>query len=108
MSTSAAMTLFGRATAAATAPAPSLLGSILSRLAVPAPLAGLVSGILWAVPKSRTTHGKKRMRMSNKGLKNLENITACPVCKGPKLLHNVCPGCLARLERRRNEVLRKD
>ncbi|ORZ36917.1 hypothetical protein BCR44DRAFT_39754 [Catenaria anguillulae PL171] len=81
--------------------------SAASRIILPAILTDLLPGFLMAVPKSRTTHGKKRMRMSNKGLKNREDIVPCPVCHGPKLLHHVCPGCLAKLERKRPEVLSK-
>ncbi|KAG2179786.1 hypothetical protein INT43_003569 [Umbelopsis isabellina] len=49
--------------------------------------------ILWAVPKKKTSHSKKRMRASNKGLKQAENITSCPACGNSKLMHHVCRHC---------------
>ncbi|KAI9222823.1 hypothetical protein BC828DRAFT_377412 [Blastocladiella britannica] len=83
----------------------------LSSIAVPAAawsLWDLLPPIVLAVPKSRTTHGGKRMRASNKGLKNREDIVPCPVCSTPKLLHHACSSCLSKLERHRPQVLRKD
>ncbi|ORX62174.1 hypothetical protein DM01DRAFT_1331631 [Hesseltinella vesiculosa] len=49
--------------------------------------------ILWAAPKKKTSHSKKRMRASNKGLKQKENITACPACGNTKLSHHACKHC---------------
>eukprot|EP00937_MAST-01D_sp_MAST-1D-sp2_P000219 g219.t1 len=46
-----------------------------------------------AVPKSKTTRSKKRMRAANKGLKNKLNITTCTCPDGTvkhKLRHHVC------------------
>ncbi|KAI9145495.1 hypothetical protein BKA69DRAFT_1014622, partial [Paraphysoderma sedebokerense] len=63
------------------------------------PTSALFPAILLAVPKSRTTHGKKRMRMSNKGIKNLENITDCQVCGSPKLMHHLCGNCLGKIRK---------
>ncbi|KAJ3359141.1 hypothetical protein GGF32_009588 [Allomyces javanicus] len=86
----------------------SLLGNFAARLAIPsASLRDLIPSIVLAVPKSRTTHGKKRMRMSNKGLKNREDIVPCPACKAPKLLHHACPACLSKIDKNRAEVLSK-
>jgi large subunit ribosomal protein L32 len=70
-------------------------------------LSSLFPPILMAVPKSRTTHGKKRMRASNKGIKNLENIISCPACHQPKLMHHVCPHCLSRIHKNRTQVMQK-
>ncbi|KAI8366753.1 uncharacterized protein BYT42DRAFT_587770 [Radiomyces spectabilis] len=49
--------------------------------------------ILWAAPKKKTSHSKKRMRASNKGLQQKENVTACPACGNHKLMHHVCRHC---------------
>ena len=35
---------------------------------------------LWAVPKKRTSHSKKRMRMTHKYLKPIQHYTTCPKC----------------------------
>ncbi|KWU45321.1 hypothetical protein RHOSPDRAFT_8760, partial [Rhodotorula sp. JG-1b] len=48
---------------------------------------------LLAAPKRRTTHGAKRMRSSNKGLKEKQNIVSCPACGSPKLAHHLCHEC---------------
>ncbi|KPV78472.1 uncharacterized protein RHOBADRAFT_9644, partial [Rhodotorula graminis WP1] len=48
---------------------------------------------VFAVPKRQTTHGAKRMRASNKGLKEKQNLVACPSCGAPKLAHHLCHGC---------------
>ncbi|GES99980.1 ribosomal protein L32 [Rhizophagus clarus] len=37
-------------------------------------LAEMLGPILWAVPKKKTSHSKKRMRSANKGLKDKTNI----------------------------------
>ena len=50
--------------------------------------------ILWAVPKKRTSHSKKRMRMTHKYLKPKHHFTVCPKCKNLKLLHVLCGHCL--------------
>ena len=57
-------------------------------------------GFLWAVPKKRTSHSKKRMRMTHKYLKPITNYTTCPKCQNLKLLHVLCGHCL-------KETLRK-
>ena len=51
-------------------------------------------GILWAVPKKRTSHSKKRMRMAHKYLKPKGHYTVCPKCQNLKLLHVLCGHCL--------------
>ncbi|ORY91016.1 hypothetical protein BCR43DRAFT_479727 [Syncephalastrum racemosum] len=48
---------------------------------------------LWAAPKKKTSHSKKRMRASNKGLPLKENIVECPACGNSKLLHHLCKHC---------------
>ena len=45
-------------------------------------------------------HSKKRMRMTHKYLKPIQNYTTCPKCQNLKLLHVLCGHCL-------KETLRK-
>lgn len=56
---------------------------------------GTWDGYLWAVPKKRTSHSKKRMRMAHKYLKPIHHYTICPNCQNVKLLHVLCGHCLA-------------
>ncbi|KAI9090505.1 hypothetical protein DFS34DRAFT_653951 [Phlyctochytrium arcticum] len=56
-------------------------------------LAGWLSGILMAVPKKKTTHRKKRLRMATKWLKPMRNITTCPFCGQATLQHHICRSC---------------
>ncbi|GAA5866192.1 hypothetical protein JCM3774_004114 [Rhodotorula dairenensis] len=58
-----------------------------------ASLRDLLPPWLLAAPKRRTTHGAKRMRSSNKGLKEKQNIVSCPACGSPKLAHHLCHEC---------------
>ena len=51
-------------------------------------------GLLWGVPKKRTSHSKKRMRMTHKYLKPKHHYTVCPNCNNLKLLHVLCGHCL--------------
>ena len=51
-------------------------------------------GLLWAVPKKRTSHSKKRMRMAHKYLKPKSNFMVCVTCNNLKLLHVLCGHCL--------------
>ncbi|KAF9927732.1 hypothetical protein FBU30_002935 [Linnemannia zychae] len=54
----------------------------------------LLPSIVWAaVPKSKTSHSKKRMRQATKGLKLQRNIVECPGCGQPKLMHHLCTHC---------------
>ena len=54
------------------------------------------NGILWGVPKKRTSYSKKRRRNSHKQLTPKKNITVCKKCQGLKLLHTLCPYCLKK------------
>lgn len=56
--------------------------------------------ILWAAPKKKTSHSKKRMRASNKGLQQKENVTACPACGSNKLLHHLCGNCYSDIKKK--------
>ena len=61
-------------------------------------LADLLGG-LWhmAVPKSRVTRSKKRIKNYRKRIvPDLKNIVTCPKCGSKKLLHHICQGCLAK------------
>ena len=51
-------------------------------------------GVLWGVPKKRTSHSKKRMRMTHKYMKPRHHYTVCPSCNNLKLLHVLCGHCL--------------
>ena len=53
-------------------------------------------GFLWAVPKKSTSHSKKRMYMTHKYLKPIQNYTTCPKCQNSYVL---CDHCLRLLER---------
>ncbi|GAA6032807.1 hypothetical protein JCM8097_000803 [Rhodosporidiobolus ruineniae] len=76
--------------ALSSAPAASLASLIPDTLAG---LRDLLPPWVLAVPKSRTTHGAKRMRSANKGLKEKQNLVSCPSCGAPKLAHHLCHEC---------------
>ena len=59
-----------------------------------------LESILWAAPKKKTSHSKKRMRASNKGLPIKENVTACPACGSNKLLHHLCGNCYSDIKKK--------
>ncbi|KAI1111443.1 hypothetical protein F5Y14DRAFT_425578 [Nemania sp. NC0429] len=64
---------------------------------IPALLGDIWEGILRAVPKSKTSHMKKRHRqMAGKGLKDVTNLNKCPACGGIKKMHTLCPMCTSR------------
>lgn len=50
--------------------------------------------LLWAVPKKKTSHSKKRMRSTHKYLKPRSDYITCPQCNNLKLLHMLCGHCL--------------
>jgi ribosomal protein L32 len=59
--------------------------------------APLLDWLLLAVPKKRTTHAKKRMRMSQKYLKTNPSLVRCSICAGWKKPHTYCaPACPGR------------
>lgn len=49
--------------------------------------------VLFAVPKQKVSHSRKRIRMASKQLKNLQNISNCSKCGQPKLQHSLCWSC---------------
>lgn len=55
--------------------------------------------LLFAVPKQKVTHSRKRMRMATKQLRNIQNITKCSKCGEPKLLHNLCWKCYGEFKK---------
>ncbi|KAJ1680413.1 hypothetical protein EV182_000068 [Spiromyces aspiralis] len=65
----------------------------------------LRESILWAAPKQRTSHSKKRMRASNKALKNRKDIVPCPGCGRPKLMAHVCQHCYKDLRRTMKNIV---
>src|ERR1043166_6563155 len=56
-------------------------------------LVEILGPILWAVPKKKTSHSKKRMRSANKGLKDKTNIVDCPGCGQKHLINHLCFNC---------------
>lgn len=65
-------------------------------------------GFLWmAAPKRRTSHSKKRMRMTNKWLKPIQNYTFCQTCGNPKLLNVLCGYCFKDTMRKTAEYRNK-
>ncbi|TRM66366.1 ribosomal L32p protein family-domain-containing protein [Schizophyllum amplum] len=76
--------------------APSPTWDIRARLQS---LLELLPGIVLAVPKKKTSHSKKRMRASGKGLKDKQNIVSCPGCGSPKLAHHLCGKCYGFLSK---------
>ena len=64
----------------------------------------LNDGLLWAVPKKRTSRSKKRMRMAHKYLKPKHHFYACPVCGNIKLQHVLCEHCFREIMKKTAEV----
>lgn len=64
---------------------------------IPSILGDIWEGILKAVPKSKTSHMKKRHRqMAGKALRDVTNLNKCPACGGVKKMHTLCPTCVSR------------
>ncbi|GAA5914792.1 hypothetical protein JCM8208_005704 [Rhodotorula glutinis] len=89
------LSLAPTAAPAPAAPSSSALATLAALIpdSLAAGLRELLPPWVFAVPKRRTTHGAKRMRASNKGLKEKQNLVACPSCGAPKLAHHLCHGC---------------
>ncbi|KAG0232685.1 hypothetical protein B0O80DRAFT_447450 [Mortierella sp. GBAus27b] len=76
----------------ALAPSEGVSTTVLGRLG--SYISDLLPSIVWAsVPKSRTSHSKKRMRQATKGLREQKNIVQCPGCGQAKLMHHLCIHC---------------
>ncbi|RKP01759.1 hypothetical protein CXG81DRAFT_2260, partial [Caulochytrium protostelioides] len=54
----------------------------------------LLGGFLWTAPKKRVTHRKKRLRMTMKWLKPIQNGKHCNYCGQPMYLSHVCAHCV--------------
>ena len=83
------------------------LGADLTVNALAGATAGFLEGlrnvwetILRAVPKKKTSHSKKRMRSSNKGLKNRTDIVPCPGCGRHRMMGHICRHCLRDIRHR--------
>eukprot|EP01147_Barroeca_monosierra_P007913 gene7913-10006_t len=50
--------------------------------------------LLMAVPKRRTSHSKKRMRMTTKYLENKSHYITCKHCGSVYARHHICFGCI--------------
>lgn len=61
-------------------------------------------GIMWAVPKKRTSYTRKRVRNAPKYLKPKLNYITCADCKNLKLLHVLCGYCLKETMRKTAEM----
>ena len=67
----------------------------------------LQNAVHWmAVPKKRTSHSKKRMRMTHKWLKPIHHYTFCRNCGSPKLLHMLCGQCFKETMKKTAEYRR--
>ncbi len=84
----------------------SLLGGIWQKLSIPS--LDIEFYLLLAVPKQKVTHSRKRKRMATKQLKNLQNITKCPACNGPKLAHSLCWPCFSKEQKERKSLLKTE
>lgn len=69
-------------------------------------LENLLSPILWAAPKKRTSHSRKRLRMTNKWLKPIYHYTFCTKCGNPKLPHVLCGTCFKEIMKKTAEYRR--
>lgn len=75
---------------------PSLAVAIPAAIqTIPGILGDIWEGILKAVPKSKTSHMKKRHRqMAGKALKDVTNLNKCPACGAIKKQHTLCTQCM--------------
>ncbi|CAO1615302.1 unnamed protein product [Jaminaea pallidilutea] len=64
-------------------------------------------GILNAVPKSRVSHSRKRMRAANKGPRDKISMVHCPGCGTPKMAHHICATCYGDIARRQKAELKQ-
>jgi|GEM_PF-188246 len=53
----------------------------------------LWDGLLMAVPKRRTTHRVKRLRMTHKWPQLKQSFVSCAACNQKHLPHHLCPWC---------------
>ena len=83
-----------------------LSGILLPNQAQDQRLQELFSTVLWAAPKKRTSHSKKRLRFTNKWLKPVHHYTFCSQCGNPKLLHVLCGHCFKETMKKTAEYRR--
>lgn len=57
---------------------------------------GWWEGILFAAPKQKVTHARKRKRMATQYLRPLMNIEGCKICGSIKLMNTLCWTCYKR------------
>ena len=50
----------------------------------------IFGGMLFAVPKKKTSVHKRRLRQANHALTPAERYVVCKECSRPKLLHQIC------------------
>ena len=73
----------------------SVVTGTVTQFGIPSILAGLWESILRAVPKQKTSHGKKRSRfMAGKSLKDVTALNKCSACGNVKRAHLLCPFCV--------------
>lgn len=84
----------------------SLFGGFWRRLNLPT--LDIECSLLLAVPKQKVTHSRKRKRMATKQLKNIQHITKCPTCNGPKLAHTLCWPCFSKERKKHKLALREN
>lgn len=61
-------------------------------------------GVMWAVPKKRTSYTRKRIRNAPKHLKPRSDYMVCPQCRNLKLIHVLCGHCLKETLRKTAEM----
>lgn len=95
-SSSRSAVLFTHARASPSPSWPSLAVAIPAAIqTIPGILGDIWEGILKAVPKSKTSHMKKRHRqMAGKALKDVTNLNKCPACGAIKKQHTLCTQCM--------------
>ncbi|KAI0006701.1 hypothetical protein F4779DRAFT_595486 [Xylariaceae sp. FL0662B] len=88
---------------------PSLAIAIPAAISsIPSLLGDIWEGILRAVPKSRTSHSKKRHRqMAGKALKDVTSLNKCPACGGIKKMHTLCTNCMGQIQGMLHRDLKK-
>lgn len=70
-------------------PASSWMGR-LGELGLGQSVGSLLDSLLMAVPKKKTTHSKKRKRMTHKYLRGDESMIPCDTCERWKRPHTYC------------------
>jgi large subunit ribosomal protein L32 len=74
------------------------IGKFLRKIASLIPQSLFPASLLFAVPKKRVTHSRKRKRMATKWPRNVWDIEQCPGCGSMKKMHNLCWKCYIRFK----------